>query len=314
MFSIRNESFAPFEKYILQNQLTGEYVSIIPDFGGNVNELMLKKENKLYSILDGNETAKELINDTIYKGAHLIPFSGRIIDGVYTFHSKTYQLPVNETDRNNALHGFLNDKKLNVLHVSNDNESASLELSYDYKRNVPGYPFTFRLSLIYTLSAGGLKINISVKNTGTESMPFSCGWHPYFRFNEPVDNLYFQIPATDIVELTEHLVPSGELVATHQFTRSEKIGSAQLDTCFVMKNEKIVRARLYSPTEDYSLCLWQQAGERQFRYMQVYIPPHRRSIAIEPVSAPPNVFNNRMAPATLAPAETFEASYGVNIE
>ncbi len=313
MFSIRNEPFGPFEKYILQNLHTGEYASIIPDFGGNVNELVLKKKEKLYSVLDGNKTAKELIKDEAYKGAHLIPFSGRIKDGMYIFQGKPYQLPINETSRNNALHGFLNDKPFSIAGITENKDDVSLKLAYSYESQINGYPFPFHLLLIYTISGSGLKIGIEVKNTGASPMPFACGWHPYFTFHEPVDELHLQVPGSGIVALNEHLIPTGEMIPPNHFTTMERIGSARLDTCFLLKDNGKAETLLHSVEKDITIHVWQESGNGQFRYMQVYIPPHRRSIAIEPVTSQPNAFNNRNGLVTLQPAEAFRGSYGVYI-
>jgi Galactose mutarotase and related enzymes len=48
-----------------------------------------------------------------------------------------------------------------------------------------------------------------------------------------------------------------------------------------------------------------------YPYLQVYTPPHRQSIAIENLSAAPDVFNNRMGLIELEPGERigFSCSY-----
>jgi aldose 1-epimerase len=51
--------------------------------------------------------------------------------------------------------------------------------------------------------------------------------------------------------------------------------------------------------------------DRSYPYLQLYTPPHRRSIAIENLSAAPDVFNNRIGLVTLEPdhTKTFSARY-----
>jgi aldose 1-epimerase len=313
MFSIRNEPFGPFEKYILQNLLTGEYVSIIPAFGGNVNELVLKKKDKLYSILDRNKTAQDLIKDATYKGAQLIPFASRIENGMYTFQGKTYQLPVNEKERNHALHGFLNNKKFIIVKVTEGNSLASLEVSFAYNKDVPGYPFSFLAGLIYSLSDKGFKIETTVKNTGLNDMPFSCGWHPYFTFSKPVDDLYLHLSSRRNIVLNERLIPTGKINKDQRFYKPAKIGSTQLDDSFIIENGGIAKTELYSVQDDTTISLWQETGAEKFNYLQVYIPPDRRSIAFEPVTSQTNAYNNGKGLIVLKPDETFHASYGVFI-
>ena len=43
---------------------------------------------------------------TCCHGQILIPFPNRIEGGEYTFEGKTYSLPIDEHDRNTAIHGY----------------------------------------------------------------------------------------------------------------------------------------------------------------------------------------------------------------
>lgn len=85
MFVVKKDAFGPHERYVLLNHETQEYVSVIPSFGGHVNELILKKNGLLHSIIDGAKTIEELIANPYYKSAKLIPFPNRIKDGKYVF-------------------------------------------------------------------------------------------------------------------------------------------------------------------------------------------------------------------------------------
>ena len=57
MFKIVKEKFGELTKIKIENSDTREYISIIPEFGGNVNEIALAKEGKIYSILNFMESA-----------------------------------------------------------------------------------------------------------------------------------------------------------------------------------------------------------------------------------------------------------------
>jgi aldose 1-epimerase len=50
-----------------------------------------------------------------------------------------------------------------------------------------------------------------------------------------------------------------------------------------------------------------------YPYLQIYTPPHRKSIAIENVSGPPDAFNNGMGFVTLEPGQSalFTTTYKV---
>jgi aldose 1-epimerase len=55
--------------------------------------------------------------------------------------------------------------------------------------------------------------------------------------------------------------------------------------------------------------------EKSYPYLQIYIPPHRKNIAIENLSGAPDAFNNGMGVITLEPGESaiFKTSYKITI-
>jgi len=311
MFVVKKEIFGPFQKYILSHPDSKASASIIPAYGGNVSELGLSKGKRVHSVLDGNSTYHKLMEDEAYKGAHLIPFSSRIENGIYTFQGKTYQLPLNKPDEGHALHGFLNNQPFEVVNVTEHKDFAALELSYIYNGSVPGYPFVFRLGMLYTLSAEGFKLETMVVNTGNEDMPYSYGWHPYLTFSNPVDELYLQLPASKSVVFNERLIPTGEMITDERFIKPAQIGNTKLDNGYLIETEGMAEARLYSKEKDLSIHIWLETGDQKFRYLQIYTPPHRKSIAIEPVTSQTNAFNNGKDLIVLKPGEVFSASCGI---
>ena len=60
-----------------------------------------------------------------------------------------------------------------------------------------------------------------------------------------------------------------------------------------------------------NLQIWQDAGFNKYNYLVVYIPPDRKSIAIEPISSNINSFNNGEGLIILKPEEEFAASIGI---
>jgi len=64
-------------------------------------------------------------------------------------------------------------------------------------------------------------------------------------------------------------------------------------------------------TAGYRIC--QETGKYKYNFLQVYTPPHRKSIAIEPMTCAPNAFNNEQGLIILAPFESFSASWGISM-
>ncbi|KAA3614662.1 MAG: hypothetical protein D8M58_09385 [Calditrichaeota bacterium] len=303
------------EQLRLLNDKNGEQITILPGFGSSLNELVLSKKSKLYSLLDGNPSKKEIVGDKIYKGARLIPFPNRVADGKYEFEGSVFQLACNEKGLNNALHGFLFDKEFTIENVEESESRAKVELVYDYSGNITGYPFPFKAKIIYSLSEkDGFTCSTMVKNTGDSRMPFGDGFHPFFTFHSKVDDLWLKLPVDQKIIINEQMVPTGERIDYKNFHKLSPIGLSEFDSCFsVQSGEQILSTELYNPGSEATIRLWQETGPDKYNYLQIYIPPHRNSIAIEPVTSNVNAFNNKEGLIVLEQDQHFEAKYGIQL-
>ena len=109
-FVIKDETIGLLRTKVLQNTDTGEYVEVIVDYGGRVEDLRLKSQSggQLRTVLlthNGNDTA--IIQNAGWMGMLLIPWANRIAYGKYTFFNGTYQLDVNENTT----------KHLSLIHI-----------------------------------------------------------------------------------------------------------------------------------------------------------------------------------------------------
>src|SRR6185436_12856669 len=75
-------------------------------------------------------------------------------------------------------HGFARRLRWSVVEQSAT--SLTMEQTDDEHTRV-NYPFAFRQRLSYRLDQGRLRWEQVVENRGSEPMPFSTGFHPYFR-------------------------------------------------------------------------------------------------------------------------------------
>lgn len=313
MFAIQKVPFGHLKRYILKNVDTEEYVSIIPSFGGNVNELVLKKKETPYHIIDGANTSKELLEDGRYKSAKLIPFANRIQDGRYIFNERRCQLPINHSAENHAIHGLLYNKPFRVIKKTQNKASAVLEIEYSYNNDIEGYPFRFQINIEYSFSMDGLKIQTTVVNKGISEMPFTDGWHPYFTLQEKVDDLSLYIPSLKKIEVDDRMIPAGKITETEGFTQLTKIGNNSFDTGFKIEKTDLAITEIYSPKKDVSIHVWQETGLNKYNFLQIFIPSDRNSIAIEPMTSNTNAFNNGDGLIILNPNDFYKNAYGVYI-
>jgi len=112
--------------------------------------------------------------------------------------------------------------------------------------------------------------------------------------------LYFN--ADTQLELDTALVPTGRLLPYPGFLEEAPIGDTVLNNCFVLNPDEGGSAcTLRHPVNGLQLSIFPDAS---YPYILLYTPPHRRSIAIENLSAPPDAFNNKMGLLLLPPGDT----------
>jgi aldose 1-epimerase len=294
---ISTDNFGGYTRYKILKEDTGEYICVIPDCGGILQELVLGRKHypnetsdtNLYSVIDGVKES-ELPDNSWYKSSFLFPFPGRIRAGKYTFEGKTYQLLVNETSRNNALHGLVFDKKF----VATITENDILGLKYCYDGSLEGYPFPFEISIFYTVPLfGSFGWKVTIKNTGSTNLPYGFGWHPYFKTGTPVDKLNLLFPATSGFESDKQMIPTGKRLPAKQFSRrnakkdATNLENTIYDDCFGIGWKKEI---LLADVEQNLLLTIQQ---KQFDFVQLFTPPDRQCIAIEPQTCLANAFNEK---------------------
>jgi aldose 1-epimerase len=316
MFKVRHERTGTLSIIKLINEETLEYVSVIPE-GAYLHELVLNKNGRNHSLLDGYKSEEEFATQRLknFKGSKLFPFPNRINQAQYTFEGKNYSLEKNFPQENNAIHGLVLETNFTVKNELANEAEARLELTYRSEGDSRGYPFRYELSITYTLSPTGFSCTTKAINTSDTEMPVGDGWHPYFKTGIQLNDLFLQLPSDEILETDEKLIPTGKLIKSDQFLKSSQVGSHLFDTCYKVKGEnKIVETELYDKAKDLRIILWQETGKDKYNYLQIYIPPQRDTIALEPMTCAPDAFNNSMGLIILKPGEVKEFTFGVRVK
>lgn len=314
-FSIYKEPFGEFTQIVLNNYTTGEYACIIPSMGAMLNKLVLSKNYAHYSIIDGYETPNLLANFKGYAGAKLSPFANRIKNGAYEFDQNKYQFPINRPSEGNAIHGFIYNKPFKVHKISVSEKAASVTLKHYYNGIDVSYPFAFTIQVQYTLMRNELICSTKVTNASKQKMPYCDGWHPYFTLQQPLNELFLQLPLVKHVETDEQKIPTGIVNKFETFKLLSSLANQQLDHCFELakSNDNIATTILHSAKQKLSIAIWQQCKKNKYAYIQVYTPTHGKSIAIEPMSSNINAFNNTNGLIILNEKQQFKAKYGIQM-
>ncbi|MCC6287072.1 MAG: aldose 1-epimerase [Chitinophagaceae bacterium] len=311
MFCLKEEYKNGFDIIALADSITDTTVEIIPACGAMLHAFTVKDGNAVLNIIDSYSNKAEYDAEAEsggYKGLKLSPFPCRIQNASYSFNNKKYSFSKKLTN-GSAIHGLLYNKPFAVSAKHADEHEASITLLHKYSGDDAGYPFTYSCEIIYSLKKNRrLTVTTNLTNTHNTFLPIADGWHPYFTFHKKVDTLELQFNSTRMLEFA-NLIPTGKFIECNDFLKSSFIGHKEIDNSFVLD---------FSAPQP--MCILRDAAsgwqleispDKSYPYLQIYIPPHRNSIAIENLSAPPDSFNNTMGLITLSPGEgaRFVAGY-----
>ena len=249
------------------------------------------------------------------RGQVLIPWPNRLEDGSYQFDGRRHQLPLNEPERRNAIHGLVRWATWTAV-LRQPHRVVMEHILYPQ----PGYPFCLKLSIEYTLSDSGLRVRTTAANIGTVACPYGSGAHPYLTIGpETIDRLILRIPGRTVLRSDERGLPIGEETAAgteNDFREPRSIGAVPLDHAFTDLDRNangVARVELRDPDQGIWVSLW---VDESYPYLMVFtgdpLPDvRRRSLAIEPMTCPPNAFRSGAGLIRLEPGATVTSTWGI---
>ena len=253
---------------------------------------------------------------TAARGCPLIPWPNRLHEGRYTWDGVDYQVPIDEPDKNNALHGFT--RFANWTATAHD-DAVTMALRLHAQ---PGYPFVLELAVRYALDDTGLTVTTTARNVGGGACPFALGAHPYFTVGtRSIDDALLQLPAETYLPTDAAQIPTGRqhVAGTpYDFRCRRRLGDVQIDYAFTnltRDSNGCAWLTLAHPDSQRLVKVW---VDDQFPYIEVFtgdtVPEeHRRrqGLGVEPMTCPPNAFQTGEHVRRLEPGEQFVASWGV---
>src|SRR5215469_4323913 len=167
------------------------------------------------------------------RGQVLIPWPNRLQDGSYEFDGRRHQLPLNEPERRNAIHGLV---RWATWTAAEREQHRAVMKHVLYPQ--PGYPFTLGISVDYVLSESGLQVRTTATNLGVDPCPYGSGAHPYLTLGtEPIDRLILRVPGRCVLRSDERGLPvAAEIVegTEYDFQQPKRIGSTRHDNAFTV--------------------------------------------------------------------------------
>ena len=287
----------------------GDQRVVVVEVGAGLREYTLDGRN----VLDGYGPDEMSSSG---RGQVLIPWPNRIQDGRYSFDGQEHQLPLDDVEEQDAIHGLVRWGSW----IAGDREENRVVMEHALHPQ-PGYPFSLALSVEYLLSEEGLLVRTTATNHGRRPCPYGSGNHPYLTVSgSRVDSLTLRVPADTLLLSDERGIPIDRLPAEgtdYDFRRPRAIGSTVLDHAFTdlaRGDDGRARVELRDPDRGDTVTLW---ADESYAYVMVFtadpLPDvNRRSLAVEPMTCPPNAFRSGEGLIRLEPGQSFTGSWGID--
>lgn len=267
---------------------------------------------------DGEDVIDGYASDALSPGGAgqvLAPWPNRIRDGRYTFGGNEYQLSLSEPAAHNAIHGLTRWLRWAAADVAPDAVTVECFLAPE-----PGYPWPLLVRTRWSVGADGLRVDHEASNHGSSPAPFGLGVHPYLYLpGVAVDDLDLAVPAHSRLLVDGRLLPIGAAKVAgdaYDFTSARRISGAELDTAFgdVEHGEDGTSTVVLTAPDGRTRSIW---ADGSFHWWQVFTGDtlhgerHRRSVAVEAMTCPPDAFRSGRDIVTIKPGETWRGSWGI---
>lgn len=246
------------------------------------------------------------------RGGVLVPWPNRLRNGRWTWAGEELQLPVSSPESPSAMHGFASWQPWTVLAATESTASVGTVLEAR-----PGYPFRLAAAIDYALGPYRLDGTLRVRNLGSVPAPFGAGMHPYLHVGAHEDGgiggAELTVPARTALDVDGGLPTGG----THEFDGEiGRIGSRAFDdpvTDLVRGADGWARVHLRGRLGELVL-----AVDEAWRWLQIYTGDQlpagqwRRSLAVEPMTCPPNALADGTDLVVLDPDAEWSGSWALH--
>jgi aldose 1-epimerase len=122
---------------------------------------------------------------------------------------------------------------------------------------------------------------------------------------ETIDSATLSFTTNKQLEFSKDLLPTGNTIEDNRFKIGQKMEGVFLDNCFLLDPNSEIKHNCTLKNDAVTLII---SPDKQYPYLQIYTPPHRKSIAIENLTSAPDSFNNGIGLLIIKPNHTLEFS------
>ncbi|HEV2853435.1 MAG TPA: aldose 1-epimerase [Thermoanaerobaculia bacterium] len=238
-------------------------------------------------------------------GAFLVPYANRIrgelsADGRTArtrILGKPVTLPANAGGRNPgaerySMHGLILASRVDEMHRETTADQDSVRATLHAGDFGGCWVSATDLEFENVLTSESFAVTVTARNVGGEPLPMGIGWHPYFTLpsgRREQARLHLPARKRTLVNDYDEVLPTGEVVPVagtpYDFSMpgGRPLESLYLDDCFVdlaRSGDGSVVAEVVDPEASYGLRV--VATSRQIKAIQVYAPPQKKFVVLEP--------------------------------
>jgi len=206
-----------------------------------------------------------------YSSFPLVPYSGRIRDGRFTFRGRAITLPLNFLPENNSIHGQAWQLPWSV--VQQEKTTATI----DIRHKADEWPWNYRASQRFTLAPERLTLEMSLTNEGPDAMPAGLGPHPYF-VRTPQTTVTAGVQKVWLNDAEVMPLSFADPPADRDLRRGVRVDGVAMDNCFTGWDR---RAVIEWPEWQARLTM---TADAPLDFLVVYTPPKQDFFCVEPVS------------------------------
>ena len=211
----------------------GGYMAwIAPGIGSNVIRLRDEAHDIEIFRFDPDITPEDIRKSPEVYGLPTLYLPNRLDGGRLKTSDAVYQLPVNEADLGNFIHGFLHKRPYSVVDVLATEQKAIAKTEYLYDENdeyFPNLPIKFKAEFTFTLSETGLDYAFTITNLSDRQMPYGVCTHTTmmgpFTSDGKGEDMRLYVPIGEKWQLNDRCLPTGVLMPLDNHDRQYLTGS-----------------------------------------------------------------------------------------
>jgi aldose 1-epimerase len=248
------------------------------------------------------------------RGQVLFPWPNRIGGGEWEFSGREARPTIDDVVHDTALHGLVRWRPFRVEAVNQNRCVLSLLLHPS-----PAYPFLSEISIAYHLGSLGLTVTTTVTNRDGVPLPFGVGFHPYLAVTTPtIEGAQLEVPAKSYVAVDDRQLPTGEILPLSgnqlDFSQRKSLSGHELDVTYtdLIRDDSGLAVATVQDGNGGEIDL---SVDRNFPYLQVFTGDtlekgrRRTSVAIEPMTCPPDALRSGKDVVVLEPGQHWAGSW-----